>query len=210
MGRYLLEGDSSWMRTCSECGGAWHCRPPENSDADPKWTCEPCGNAAVVRARVEQLTESNDRATRALVEIGAAVGAREGEPTLAAVQRVAECVRLGAAHAASCTTARLEDLDRLKKAEAERDAAVADNAALLMFVTPHASVACEAAPNQDCGDCTSCLARLHVAQPHPGAVLLERVKRLEAIIRHCQERRFLGDTEDEAQMLEQAGMDPDH
>lgn len=56
MGRYLLEGDSSWMRTCSGCGGAWTCKAPERSDVDPGWTCERCAdNAALVEhARTER------------------------------------------------------------------------------------------------------------------------------------------------------------
>lgn len=128
MGRYLLEGDSSWLRTCSSCGGAWHCRPPVRSDVDPGWTCERCADNAAL-------------------------------------------------------------LDTLRRARA-----VIDDVAATPGFRMGAGMGVEMVINQ----------------PHPGAALLERVKRLEAIIRHCQERRFLGDTEDEAQMLEQAGMDPDH
>ena len=55
----------------------------------------------------------------------------------------------------------------------QRDTALSDNAALLMFVAPLAEVACEGVGPEECGECVSCMAKLHVAQPHPGAALLE-------------------------------------
>jgi len=42
MSRFLLEGDSPWMRTCDDCGGAWRCAPPKRSDDAPPWTCGAC------------------------------------------------------------------------------------------------------------------------------------------------------------------------
>lgn len=59
---------------------------------------------------------------------------------------------------------------------AERAAAVADNAALGVFVNEQASVECEDVQDDLCGTCGPCLARALVSQSHPGAALLKEMQ----------------------------------
>lgn len=89
--------------------------------------------------------------------------------------------------------------DRIAALEAERDAALADNAALMMFATPLAEVACEGVGPEECGECVSCMAKLHVVQTHPGAGLLEKHRKALVHARNEGLERAAAKTEERGQ-----------
>jgi hypothetical protein len=83
MGRYLLEGDSLWMRTCDSCGGAWRCAPPENSGASPGWTCGTCQHVSDLEKSLENARKERDDEHDQLVD------ALSRERSMAATERLA-------------------------------------------------------------------------------------------------------------------------
>jgi len=60
MSQYMKDSGHWWMRTCDDCGGAFACEAPSDSDAESDWACETCTekDAEIARLR-EQLGGAN-------------------------------------------------------------------------------------------------------------------------------------------------------
>lgn len=128
MGRYLLEGDTLWMRTCEVCGGAWRCAPPEDSGASPNWTCERCAVAARGGSAMDWSTYEKGLLGRAFVEKMLAMGLEKHTRVLDASWYDAFCaiasraVELVAARGGTMTTERRREARRYADALSSHNA----------------------------------------------------------------------------------------